>query len=210
VTDDERIARLQRMAYGADTPDPVRARAFAELAALTAAGRDEVRPEPAERDAGAAASGTRGRLIAACAVALAAGVAIGWSLDVLAVRVGSARTVPASETEAWRVFDLPALNGHPARFPEPTVELELDPESRRVLATRWDGVRLIAVRSTDGEDACLILVVPSGPPATACTVDGRFPIGGLVTVTEAPGGEAYAATWDVTGRISLAPAVPAE
>ena len=43
MTDDERIARLQRMAYGADTPDPVRARAVAELAELaeTRGGRTE-------------------------------------------------------------------------------------------------------------------------------------------------------------------------
>ena len=37
MTDDEHIAELQRMAYGADTPDTVRARASAELAELAAA-----------------------------------------------------------------------------------------------------------------------------------------------------------------------------
>lgn len=226
--DDERVARLQRAAYGAHVPDAERAAAEAKLAALrhrmevdpvghehahahatNAADPRVVRAEP-PADPSPPAPPAHERLIAACAVALLAGVAIGWSLDALAGQVESTRSVLATETEAWRVFDLPALNGHPSRYPDPAVDLDLDPESRRVLASRWDGVRLIAVRTFDGRDACLILVVPLGPPATACTTDGRFPLDGLMAVTEMRGDGVYSATWDATGRVSLAPARPAE
>lgn len=215
--DDERVARLQRAAYGAHVPDAERAAAEAKLAALRH--RMEVDPVGHEHahahatnaaDPSPPAPPAHERLIAACGVALLAGVAIGWSLDALAGQVESTRTVAAAETEAWRVFDLPALNGHPSRYPDPAVDLDLDPESRRVLASRWDGVRLIAVRTFDGRDACLILVVPLGPPATACTTDGRFPLDGLMAVTEMRGDGVYSATWDATGRVSLAPARPAE
>lgn len=215
--DDERVARLQRAAYGAHVPDAERAAAEAKLAAL----RHRMEVDPVGHghahahatnaaDPSPPAPPAHERLIAACAVALLAGVAIGWSLDALAGQVESTRTVAAAETEAWRVFDLPALNGHPSRYPDPAVDLDLDPESRRVLASRWDGVRLIAVRTFDGRDACLILVVPLGPPATACTADGRFPLDGLMAVTEMRGDGVYSATWDATGRVSLAPARPAE
>lgn len=215
--DDERVARLQRAAYGAHVPDAERAAAEAKLAAL----RHGMEVDPVGHghahahatnaaDPSPPAPPAHERLIAACGVALLAGVAIGWSLDALAGQVESTRTVAAAETEAWRVFDLPALNGHPSRYPDPAVDLDLDPESRRVLASRWDGVRLIAVRTFDGRDACLILVVPLGPPATACTTDGRFPLDGLMAVTEMRGDGVYSATWDATGRVSLAPARPAE
>lgn len=225
--EDERVARLQRAAYGAHVPDAERAAAEAKLAALrhrtevgppaghehahvtNAAAPRAGRAEP-PADPSPPAPAEHERLLAACAVALLAGVAIGWSLDSLAGQVESTRTVTATETEAWRVFDLPALNGHPSRYPDPDVELDLDPESRRVLASRWDGVRLIAVRTVDGRDACLILVVPLGPPATACTTEGRFPLDGLAAVTATRGDGAYSATWDATGRVSLAPALPAE
>lgn len=71
MTDDERIARLQRLAYGADTPDPVRARAAAELAELTGAGGEPTEAAEA-RVAGVAASGVAASGGAASGVAAAA------------------------------------------------------------------------------------------------------------------------------------------
>ena len=41
-------------------------------------------------------------------------------------------------------------------------------------------------------------------------LDGRFPLDGLMAVTEMRGDGVYSATWDATGRVSLAPARPAE
>jgi len=65
VTDDEHIAELQRLAYGADTPDTVRARASAELAELAASsGASRPRATTPARDAtveGAPHRGTESR-----------------------------------------------------------------------------------------------------------------------------------------------------
>jgi hypothetical protein len=247
---DERIARLQRTAYGADVSDEQREAAATELAALRAtreqrvgrrgsaaggspgtadAGSEETStaatsdsPTDEAPHAGATAFGSSTRagqesaqtsLVRAAAIALLAGLAgltAGWALGAVASRGDRAGTVPASETEAWRVFDLPTPNGDRVRYPAPPVDLELDRDSRRVLAARGDGVRVIAVRSVDGRDACLVLISPVDAPAAACTVDGRFPAEGLVAQTEDPSAGLYSATWDATGRISLAPPVPGD
>jgi hypothetical protein len=231
---DERIARLQRLAYGAGVPDRERESAAAELAALHAsrepptprrAGADghapagtgpDQRPRAAalqdEADVGASDPGapaTRRRLVTASAIALLAGLAAGLMLGTVVTRTDRTDAIPASETVAWRVFDAPVPNGDRVRYPAPPVEVDLDRDSRRLLAARSDGVRVVAVRSEDGRDACLVLVVPSGPSAASCTVDGRFPADGLVVRTEQPDTGAFSATWDATGRVSLGPAPPA-
>jgi hypothetical protein len=217
---DERIARLQRAAYGAGVPDHEREAAAAELAALRSsrepsiAAVAEASPrEGAPRDdAGIGTSDSpapeRRSLVTASAVALLVGLAVGWTLGAAVPRSGEAGAVPASETVAWRVFDAPVPNGDRVRYPAPPVEVDLDRDSRRLLAARSDGVRVVAVRSEDGRDACLVLVVPAGPSAAACTADGRFPADGLVVRTEQPGTGAFSATWDATGRVSLGPAEP--
>jgi hypothetical protein len=232
---DERIARLQRLAYGAGVPDPEREAAAAELAALrtsreSASGRrggaDGHGRGGAEPDAGRERPATvtpslhddsdigtsdprpawaRRSLVTASAVALLVGLAAGWALGVAVPRAGEAGAVPAAETAAWRVFDAPVPNGDRVRYPAPPVDVDLDRDSRRLLAARSDGVRVVAVRSEDGRDACLVLVVPSGPSAAACTADGRFPADGLVVRTEQPGTGIFSATWDASGRVSLGP-----
>lgn len=217
---DERIARLQRAAYGAGVPDHEREAAAAELAALrssrepsTAAVPEASPREGAPRDdAGIGTSDSaapaRRSLVTASAVALLVGLVAGWTLGAAVQRAGEAGAVPASETMAWRVFEAPVPNGDRVRYPAPPVEVDLDRDSRRLLAARSDGVRVVAVRSEDGRDACLVLVVPAGPSAAACTADGRFPADGLVVRTEQPGTGAFSATWDATGRVSLGPAEP--
>lgn len=246
---DERIARLQRAAYGADVPDGERQAAATELAELRSAraqrgtgvgaagGRGPGTGAPhatAGRPPGAAApnddrdershdgdapteAGARGRaasapatLVTATVIALLAGLAAGSTLDAAASRADEDRTVPAAETDAWRVFDLPAPNGDRVRYATPDVGLDLDRDSRRMLAARWDGVRLVAVRTVDGRDGCLVLVVPGGPPTGACTVEGRFPVEGLEARAERAATGSYRATWDANGRISLDPAMPPE
>lgn len=220
---DERIARLQRAAYGAGVPDRERESAAVELAALrssreasTAASSDAPPSQGDPRgDADVGTSETRPasarrRLVAASAVALLVGLAAGWMVGAAVPRADEAGAVPASETVAWRVFDAPVPNGDRVRYPAPSVEVDLDRDSRRLLAARSDGVRVVAVRSEDGRDACLVLVVPSGPSAAACTADGRFPADGLVVRTEQPGTGIFSATWDATGRVSLGPAEPGE
>jgi hypothetical protein len=219
---DERIARLQRVAYGAGVSDEEREAAASELAGLRSTSVDpdrptQARPAPAaahddvpvpEPTAGGRAAPHAG-VIVTTVIALLAGLAAGWTLDAVVSRDDGARPVPASESEAWRVFDSPVPRGDRVRYPTPPVDVDLDRDSRRLLAARSDGVRLVAVRSEDGRDACLLLlVVPSGPSAAACTVDGRFPAEGLEVETEHPDTGALSATWDATGRVSLGPAVP--
>lgn len=232
---DERIARLQRAAYGAGVSDPERQAAAAELAALRSlrepatgrhAGADGRARGGAGPDAGRERSATvtpslhddgdtstsdlrparaARSLVTASAVALLVGLAAGWTLGAAVPRGGEAGAVPAAETAAWRVFDAPVPNGDRVRYPAPPVEVDLDRDSRRLLAARSDGVRVVAVRSEDGRDACLVLVVPSGPSAAACTADGRFPADGLVVRTEQPGTGIFSATWEASGRVSLGP-----
>lgn len=231
---DERIARLQRAAYGGGVPDHEREAAAAELAALRSPRERTARGGGADRLTAAAAGPDqppradgqlgetdvessdprsapgRRRLVTASAIALLAGLAVGWTLGAVITRADRAGPVPASETAAWRVFDAPVPNGDRVRYPAPPVEVDLDRDSRRLLAARSDGVRVVAVRSEDGRDACLVLVVPSGPSAAACTVDGRFPADGLVVRTEQPDTGVFSATWDATGRVSLGPAEPGD
>ncbi|MEI5582873.1 MULTISPECIES: hypothetical protein [unclassified Agromyces] len=216
---DERIARLQRAAYGAGVPDDERRAAAAELAGLRPEADDRVRSgdpappadSPEDGDDGASAEerggpASRAGLVVTTVIALLAGLAAGWTLDAVVSRGDGIRALRASETEAWRVFDSPAPRGDRVRYPAPPVGVDLDRDSRRLLAARSDGVRLIAVRSEDGRDACLVLVMPSGPSAAACTVDGRFPGEGLEVETDHPDTGAFSATWDATGRVSLGPA----
>ncbi|MGR0219019.1 hypothetical protein [Agromyces sp. ZXT2-6] len=230
---DERIARLQRAAYGADVPDEEREAAASELAALrspggrSAAGRggagapdaataDAPTDEPALGDVDSTTGTSElpgGRaaqtsLVAAATIAVLAGLAgltAGWALGGVGSEADEARAVRASESEAWRIFELSPPHGDRVRYPMPPVDLNLDRDSRRLLAARWDGVRLMAVRTVDRRDGCLILISPAGSPAAACTEDGRFPIEGLVAETEDGGSGSYRATWDATGRISLDP-----
>lgn len=224
---DERIARLQRVAYGADVPDEDRDAAARELAALrppradgstgqavtdaaTTAPSGEAPPDGADTDDGTRASSTGARSVTAIVLALVTGLAVGWALGALSPRADDAGAVPTAESTAWRVFDAPVPNGDRVRYPAPPVEVDLDRDSRRLLAARSDGVRVVAVRSEDGRDACLVLVVPSGPSAAACTADGRFPADGLEVRTEQPDTGTFSATWDATGRVSLGPAEPGD
>lgn len=228
---DERIARLQRAAYGADVPDAERAAAVNELAALRTPGARSVAargstaaPDSASADAPAdepargavdPTTGTSERarparisLGAAGMIAVLAGLAglaAGSAIDGAASEADEAGEVLAWESEAWLIFELSPPNGERVRYPMPQVDLDLDRDSRRLLAARWDGVRLMAVRTVDRRDGCLILISPAGSPAAACTEDGRFPLEGLVAETEVRGTGSYRATWDASGRISLDP-----
>jgi hypothetical protein len=65
VTDDERIARLQRMAYGAGTPAAVRARAAAELAELAGTDGERAHAVGSAGVVGVAASGVAASGVAA-------------------------------------------------------------------------------------------------------------------------------------------------
>lgn len=223
---DERIARLQRVAYGADAGDAERAAAAAELAALREARdapdlpADDLRPEsgtapdalPARAAAPATATAppTRGvradlrTVLPYSAAALVAGALLGWTLgSAAAPSEGAGTGVPVAEAAAAQVFDRPATPRDFVRYPAPLVDIDPDDTSRRLLLTRSDGVQLIAVRTADGANACLVLAVPVGRPATACTTDGRFPAGGLRAEISVQGVGVYLAGWDADGNARI-------
>lgn len=242
--DEHRIARLQRLAYGAATSDEERAAAEAELAALrreprgpAAHGDPAGIGDPAAADAGtraigpdataarqdAPAAGTegidtaaaqRGRTLRVAAVAAVAalliGAASGWVLGNAAdSSVGAGGEAPVEWTQAWQVFDRRQDDGDLVRHPPPDPDVQLDDASRRLLVTRSDGVRLVAARTADGADACLILVLPVGRPGITCTQMGRFPADGLRAEVSARAVGEYVAVWYADGRVTVnAAAVP--
>lgn len=225
---DQRIARLQRLAYGADASDADRAEAAAELAALRTGGGDDDADGPPLTPAPSAASddgrpveadradrsgadrtgrptrwGLR-RVLASSSAALIVGVAIGWGVGgAIPPSEGADVGVPVTETAAWDVFDRPATDGDFVRHPPPLIDIDADDSTRRLLLTRSDGVRLVAVRTADGENACLILALPVGRPATACTTEGRFPREGLRAEISVQGVGVYLAGWTPDGRAEV-------
>ena len=80
---------------------------------------------------------------------------------------------------------------------------------QRLLVTRSDGVRLVAARTADGGNACLVIVLPVGRPGVACTELGRFPADGLRAEVAARAVGEYVAIWYADGRVTInAAAVP--
>lgn len=236
---DERIARLQRIAYGADATAEARAAARAELASARTPvdGTAHESPDVAEEspvaedraaptgDAAARGTGTRSagtttgardrrigiRVAVVSAVAtLLVGAATGWMLGSASdASMGAGDDPPIEWTRAWQVFDRRAGDGDFVRHPPPEDAVELDDSSRRLLVTRSDGVRLVAARTADGGNACLILVLPVGRPGIACTELGRFPAGGLRAEVSARAVGEYVAIWYADGRVTVnAAAVP--
>jgi hypothetical protein len=234
---DERMARLQRLAFGADASDDARAAARSELAALRGRAADDGPPptgrEPgteADPGAGAVPSGpgddsaragrSDGRelrriiriAIVSAVAALLVGAATGWALGSASdPSMGAGDDAPIEWTRAWQVFDRRQGDGDLVRHPPPDaeVEVELDDSSRRLLVTRSDGVRLVAARTADGGNACLILVLPVGRPGIACTEYGRFPADGLRAEVSARAVGEYVAIWMADGRVTVnAAAVP--
>ncbi|MEI5582877.1 MULTISPECIES: hypothetical protein [unclassified Agromyces] len=234
---DEQTARLQRVAYGADASDDERAAALGALASLAggtagpAARAPGGGPVPAPgASAGATAGATpsgdaapttagpgaweRRRAVrlavASAATALLVGGAAGWALGIAAgPSTAAGDDTPVERTQAWQVFDRRAGDGDLVRHPPPEEDVELDDSSRRLLLTRSDGVRLVAARTADRTDACLILVLPVGRPGIACTESGRFPADGLRAEVSARAIGEYLAVWHADGRVTVnAAAVP--
>ena len=84
----------------------------------------------------------------------------------------------------------------------------MDPESVGLLASRTDGPTAFLARTADGGDLCLVVLMPSGPSRTACTVVGRFPVAGLRIEYYADGYGLVAAHLDDSGAIQLNLSVP--
>ena len=108
---------------------------------------------------------------------------------------------PLEDTDILDVFDRlpPAAESTQVA----AVDDAIDPASVRLLATRVDGPAAYLARTTDGEDVCLVLLMPDGTPRSECTVDGRLPADGLSILYGAEGYGLSAARLSPTGTVSL-------
>ncbi|WP_448006380.1 hypothetical protein [Agromyces bauzanensis] len=224
--DEDRIRRLQRTAYGAEATDAERARAVAELAEFAglaelgqrSVGHDVARSEGHDPAPGRRATGAseRGRLVrwtvVAGGVGLLLGAALGWAAG-QRIPADSASTTPAAPSESvdpgtpledtalLRLFDRLPPADESTRVA--SVDDAIDPASVRLLATRVDGPAAYLARTADGENVCLVLLLPDAPSRSECTVDGRLPADGLSILYGAQGYGLSAAQLDPTGTVSI-------
>lgn len=108
---------------------------------------------------------------------------------------------PLEDTGLLRVFDRLPPAAESSRVA--SVDETIDPASVRLLATRVDGPAAHLARTTDGENVCLVLLMPVGPSRIECTVDGMLPADGLTILYGAEGYGLAAAELDQTGTVSL-------
>ncbi|MBT2517845.1 hypothetical protein J7E29_10400 [Streptomyces sp. ISL-90] len=160
------------------------------------------------------AASWRGRLVrwtaAAGGIGLLFGAALGWVAG-QRVPVDSAATVsatpseepgtPLEDSDLLPLFDRLPLADESARVA--SVDEVIDPASVRLLATRVDGPAAYLARTADGENVCLVLVLPAGPSRIECTVDGLLPADGLSILYGAQGYGLAAARLATTGTVSL-------
>jgi hypothetical protein len=193
----------------ADPADQAGGRTMSEEVADDAPGPASAEGAPNDE----AASG-RGRLvrwtIAAGAVGLVLGAAVGWGagqrvpVDLPSTAAPSESEDPATpleDTDLLAVFDRlpPAVESTRVASVDDTI----DPASVRLLATRVDGPAAYLARTTDGENVCLVLLLPAGPSRSECTVDGLLPADGLSILYGAEGYGLSAARLSSTGTVSL-------
>lgn len=224
--DEGSIRRLQRTAYGAGATDAERARAASELAELgtsidgPGAGSGEADTADAAADPAPARPVPNGPLrgaalrwtFAAGGVGLLVGAALGWGvgqwMSVDSALPSTARPSesadlgePLEGSDLIRLFDrLPPVA---ESVKVASVDEVIDPASVRLLATRVDGPAAYLARTVDGEDVCLVLVLPAAPSRSECTVDGRLPAEGLRILYGAEGYGLSAAELDPSGTVSL-------
>ncbi|WP_173923920.1 hypothetical protein [Agromyces sp. Marseille-P2726] len=145
-------------------------------------------------------------------IGLLVGSALGWgigrhaSIDAPGRATSAASEsapagTPLEETGLLDVFDRVPPAAESARFAD--VVDPIDPASVRLLATRLDGPAAYLARTTDGQDVCLVLLLPSRAPRSECTVGGRLPPDGLTILYGALGYGLAAARLGPTGVVSL-------
>jgi hypothetical protein len=201
-----------------ETPDAARAPSHAAPAMA----------EPAEQRPRRVTGMLRWALVAA-SVGVVLGGAIGWGIGQgIAVETtstststgtsgstgssGAEGTAPTVEGMPLESTDLLPLMGRLPTADEAArvarLDPPMDPESVGLLATRADGPTAFLARTADGGDLCLVVLMPSGPSRSACTVVGRFPIGGLRIEYYADGYGLVAAHLDDSGAVELNLSVP--
>jgi hypothetical protein len=150
--------------------------------------------------------------IAAGGVGLLVGAALGWGagqrMPADSAFPSTARPsesadpgTPLEDTDLLLLFDRRPLAAESTQVA--SVDDVIDPASVRLLATRVDGPAAYLARTADGENVCLVLLLPAGPPRSECTVDGSLPADGLRILYGAEGYGLSAAQLDPTGTVSL-------
>lgn len=104
-------------------------------------------------------------------------------------------------TDLIPLFDRLPLADESARVSE--VDPTIDPASVRLLATRADGPSGYLTRTLDGENVCLVLMLPAGPSSLACTIDGVVPTDGLRVQYYARGYGLAVARLTASGTVTL-------
>ncbi|HWM17452.1 MAG TPA: hypothetical protein VNP97_12780 [Microbacterium sp.] len=172
---------------------------------------DPVTERPASHHASRQARPLRWALVAG-ALGLVVGGVLGWGVgqrmptefaspSAAAPSESGEPGTPLEETGLLRVFDRLPLAAESGRVA--SVDEMIDPESVRLLATRVDGPAAHLARTSDGENVCLVLLMPVGPARIECTVDGRLPADGLKILYGAEGYGLAAAELDQSGTVSL-------
>jgi len=252
---DERLRRLQRLAYGAVASDAERAAAVAEIEALR---REREREQPVlDEDSDSALNATDAAAtrrpglapaleapmatlpstpnryrwtVAVGTAALVTGIVVGWQIGLrmhelngehpgyvgtpdVRLAAGTPVPVPIDAAPASEVFDrAPAAGDRPTGLDQDHL---LD-DSYRLLSTRSDGVRIYAARTSDAENVCVVLTLPTvetpsggvvpGGAGSACTHDGFFPGEGLTFGLSGQGRETISVSWRLDGSVSVSPA----
>jgi hypothetical protein len=151
------------------------------------------------------------------AVGLVFGVAIGWGIGHLdpADSIPTSTVGPSSAANPETPLDATDLLPLLGRLPTAAeaarvanVDAAIDPESVGLLANRADGPAAFLASTIDGDDVCLVLLMPSGPSRSACTVDGRLPIDGLRIEYYADGYGRVSAHLEPSGAVELGLSVP--
>lgn len=159
---------------------------------------------------------SRGRLVrstvAAGGVGLLLGAVLGWGAAqrTPADSASSSANAPSEAAEPGTPLEdtglLPLFDRLPPADDSErvsSVDDAIDPASVRLLATRVDGPAAYLARTADGENVCLVLLLPAAPSRSECTVDGRLPADGLSILYGAQGYGLAEALLDPTGTVSL-------
>jgi hypothetical protein len=145
-------------------------------------------------------------------VGISLGAALGWtagqrvperstSSPTLYAEWTPAPGVPLGDTLLLPLFDRLPLADEAPRVAG--LDDDIDESSVRLLAVRTDGPSAYFVRTVDGVDVCLVLVLPNGPFRRACTVNGIFPLDGLAVEYGARGYGLAVARLSSAGTVAL-------
>ncbi|KRE21732.1 hypothetical protein [Agromyces sp. Soil535] len=162
-------------------------------------------------DAGGRARRVRWAAVAA-GVGLVVGAVLGWaagqrvppelvSSSTIGPTSSAGSGTPLDETDLLPLFDRLPLAAEAARVT--SVDAAIDQASVRQLASRTDGPTAYLARTVDGDDVCLVLLLPTGPSRHTCTIDGRFPDGGLSIQYDAQGYGLALARLSQAGTVAL-------